>query len=209
MANPYTDLTMALAGVCQSAKLVHQFSHQGVADENAMRTSLKSLLNTAPSDTLDVYGGDLANLRLGLTTLLEQFGGHQGQFDAELGRYWMSLLVLENKLNKNTQAKSQLGVRIGNLMRQHQHVDLLDDQFLASVASVYVDVISPLGAKIQVKGSPLYLQQIAIHHRIRSALLCGMRSAVLWRQCGGSRLKLFFARKAYFQTAQQLLASIE
>lgn len=209
MANAYHDLTIALAGVCQSAKLVHQLSHQGVADEQAMKTCLKSLLNTAPRDTLDVYGGDLANLKLGLTTLLEQFGGAQGQFDADIGRYWMSLLVLEAKLNKNADANRELGVRIGNLARQHQHLELLDDQFLASVASVYVDVISPLGAKIQVKGAPLYLQQIAIHHRIRSALLCGMRSSVLWRQLGGSRLKLFFARKAYYQTAQQLLASIE
>ncbi|MBE2893965.1 high frequency lysogenization protein HflD [Spirabiliibacterium falconis] len=209
MANPYYDLTIALAGVCQSAKLVHQFSHQGVANDSAMYASLNSLLTIAPENTLDVYAGDLRNLRLGLHTLLEQFGGNQGQFDAEIGRYWMSLLVLENKLNKNAQAKAELGERIAHLVRQSQHVDLLDDQFLASVASVYVDIISPLGAKIHVKGSPLYLQQITMHHRIRSALLCGIRSAVLWRQCGGSRLKLFFARKSYYQMAQQLISSLE
>ncbi|MGV6987783.1 high frequency lysogenization protein HflD [Testudinibacter sp. P80/BLE/0925] len=204
----YHDLTLALAGVCQSAKLVQQFSERGSADQAAFAASLNSLVNTAPSSTLDVYGNDVANLRLGLTTLLEQVSGGKGELDMNVGRYWMSLLALESKLDKTPQSKQLLGHRIQGLARQLQHLDLLDEQMIASIADIYVDVISPLGAKIQVKGSPLYLQQSGIQNRVRATLLCGIRSAVLWRQLGGSRLKLLFSRNKYYQHAQQLYSSL-
>ncbi|MGR6980705.1 high frequency lysogenization protein HflD [Testudinibacter sp. P27/CKL/0425] len=204
----YHDLTLALAGVCQSAKLVQQFSEQGSADQAAFAVSLNSLINTAPDSTLAVYGGDPANLRLGLTTLLEQVSGAKGELDMNVGRYWMSLLALQGKLDANPQSKQLLGSRIQGLERQLQHFELLDEQMIANIAAIYVDVISPLGAKIQVKGSPIYLQQSGIQNRVRAALLCGIRSAVLWRQLGGSRLKLLFSRSKYQQAAQQIYSSL-
>ncbi|TNH07109.1 high frequency lysogenization protein HflD [Testudinibacter sp. TR-2022] len=204
----YHDLTLALAGVCQAAKLVRQFSEQGSADQAAFAVSLKSLINTSPKSTLDVYGDDPHNLKLGLSTLLEQVSGAKGEMDINVGRYWMSLIALEAKLEKNPQSKQLLGSRIQGLDRQLQHFELLDDQMIASIAAIYVDVISPLGAKIQVKGSPVYLQQTAIQNRVRATLLCGIRSAVLWRQLGGSRLKLLFSRNKYYQHAQQIYSSL-
>ena len=43
MAN-YYDITLALAGVCQAAKLVQQLALNGDADQTALETSLNSLL---------------------------------------------------------------------------------------------------------------------------------------------------------------------
>lgn len=203
----YYDLTLALAGVCQSAKLVQQFSEHGHADQAAFTVSFNSLINTAPDSTLAVYGGDRANLRLGITTLLEQISGGKSDLDLNVGRYWMSLLALQSKLDANLQSKQMLGNRIQDLGRQLQHFELLDEQMIANIAAIYVDVVSPLGAKIQVKGSPIYLQQQGIQNRVRAALLCGIRSAVLWRQLGGSRLKLLFSRSKYQQAAQQIYSS--
>ena len=74
----YHDLTLALAGVCQSAKLVQQFSEQGSADQAAFSVSLNSLLNLAPRSTLEIYGDEPANLKLGISTLLEQVSGGKG-----------------------------------------------------------------------------------------------------------------------------------
>ena len=50
MAN-YYDSTLALAGVCQAAKLVQQLALNGEADAAALETSLNSLLKTAPNTT--------------------------------------------------------------------------------------------------------------------------------------------------------------
>lgn len=204
MAKNYYDITLALAGVCQAAKLVQQFSTKGEADLEALETSLKTLLQTSPESTLAVFGQSEAQLKLGLETLLEQLNGG----GSDLSRYWISLLALEGKLHKNLQAKQELARRIQYLPTQLQHYQLLDEQMLSTLASIYVDVISPLGNKIQVTGSTLYLQQLAIHHRIRACLLAGIRSAVLWRQVGGSKWQLLFSRSKIIAMAKQIYSSI-
>ncbi|MFC0308739.1 high frequency lysogenization protein HflD [Gallibacterium trehalosifermentans] len=206
----YANLAIALAGVCQSAKLVQQLAHQGTVAEQDLSSTLESLLVIQADKTVDIYGGTLANLKLGLATLLEQLNGQNGRLDAELSRYWLSLLALESKLNNNAEKKQQLVDRIQYLPAQLEfHNDLLDNSMLAVLAGIYVDIISPLGAKIQVKGVPLYLQQPDIQNRIRACLLAGIRSAVLWRQLGGSKWKLLFFRRKLIQAAQQLYSSLK
>ncbi|MGC7559951.1 high frequency lysogenization protein HflD [Pasteurella sp. PK-2025] len=203
MAN-YYDITLALAGVCQAAKLVQQFAEKGQADQTALEVSLNSLLMTTPENTLAVFGGKESHLKLGLETLLEQMHGN----GSDLSRYWISLLALEGKLNKNPQAKTELARRIQYLPTQITHYHLLDEQMLSILASIYVDVISPLGNKIQVKGSTEYLQQIAMHHRIRACLLAGIRSAVLWRQVGGTKWQILFSRRKIVAMAKQIYSSL-
>ena len=204
MATNYYDITLALAGVCQAAKLVRQFALEGEADSAAVKISLETLLQTAPENTLAVYGGDERNLKLGLQTLLEQLNGST----EDLTRYWLGVLALSGKLDNNGDAKAELARRIQYLPTQLAHYDLLDDQMFATVAAMYVDIISPLGNKIQVKGSPLYLQQPAIHNRIRACLLTGIRSAILWRQVGGSKWQLLFFRRKIYDMAQQIYNSL-
>ncbi|MCW9699084.1 MULTISPECIES: high frequency lysogenization protein HflD [unclassified Avibacterium] len=199
----YYPITLALAGVCQAAKLVQQFAHNGRADSDAFKASLDSLLQTSPENTLAVYGGNEAHLKLGLQILMEQLNGR----DAELTRYWVSLLALEGKLNKSAQAKQQLAQRIAYLPSQLNFYHLLDEQMISNLASIYVDVISPLGNRIQVLGSPDYLQQQGIQHRIRACLLAGIRSAVLWRQVGGKKYQLLFSRSKIATTAQQIYST--
>ncbi|STO54149.1 lysogenization regulator [Canicola haemoglobinophilus] len=79
---------------------------------------------------------------------------------------------------------------------------------LSTLASIYVDIISPLGARIQVQGFPLYLQQLSIQNRIRACLLAGIRSAVLWRQMGGTKWQFLFSRRKLIATAQQIYSSL-
>ena len=203
MAN-YYDSTLALAGVCQVAKLVQQLALNGEADATALETSLNSLLKTTPNTTLDVFGGELNNLKLGLTTLCEQLNGSE----PELGRYWLSLLALAAKLNKTPEAKQELARRIQYLPTQLEHYHLLDEQMLSNFAGIYVDVISPLGRRIQVTGVTQYLQHLGTQNRIRAALLAGIRSAILWQQVGGTKWQLLFFRDKIAATAQHILSSL-
>ncbi len=200
----YTEITLALAGVCQAAKLVQQFATQGVADEKALHISLESLLQFNPPNTLAVYGGDLANLRLGLNTLCEQLNATQ----KDVGSYWLSLIALEGKLRKSDQARAELNSRMQRLPQQLVHYALESQQMCNILASIYVDVISPLGSKIKVYGNVDFLNSTSIPPLIRACLLAGMRSAVLWRQVGGTKWQLLFSRKKILHTAQHLLHSI-
>ncbi|TCP96534.1 high frequency lysogenization protein [Cricetibacter osteomyelitidis] len=208
MANFY-DITLALAGICQAAKLVQQFAHKGQADLEAFEQSLQTLLVTSPKNTLHVFGGNEANLHLGLTTLLEQINnGNAGELEMEVGRYWLSLLALEGKLNKNPEAKSELARRMQYLPNQTALFELTDQNMIDILGGIYVDVISPLGSRINVTGSALYLQQPAMQSRVRACLLAGMRAAVLWRQVGGTKWQMLFSRRKIATQAQQILSSL-
>lgn len=70
MAKNYYDITLALAGICQSARLVQQLAHDGQCDNVALRTSLSSILQTDPPNTLAVFGDHERVLKPGLETLL-------------------------------------------------------------------------------------------------------------------------------------------
>ncbi|PIJ51964.1 lysogenization regulator HflD [Erwinia sp. OLTSP20] len=206
MAKNDYDITLALAGICQSAHLVVQLAHQGQCDEQALRVSLGSLLERNPSSTLAVFGHDEANLRPGLETLMAVFHSHSRQgLGAELTRYSLSLMMLERKLSKNTAALDTLGQRIIQLDRQLAHYDLMSPTLLSAMASIYVDVISPLGPRIQVTGSATVLQNPQLQNKVRAALLAGMRAAVLWHQVGGGRLQLMFSRARLTGEAKKVL----
>jgi hypothetical protein len=57
---------------------------------------------------------------------------------------------------------------------------------LASLGGLYADTVSHLRPRVMVQGNPHYLGQAAIVSEIRAVLLAALRSAVLWRQLGGS-----------------------
>lgn len=153
-----------------------------------------------------MFGGQLNHLKIGLETLIGQLNNADN--NSYLTRYWLSLIGLEGKLNKNAAVKQELGQRIARLPAQLAYYDLFDSEMLANLAGIYSDLISPLGRKIHIVGSAELLQQPLIQHKIRACLLAGIRAAVLWRQVGGGKLQLLFARAKLVKTAQQLLSSI-
>ena len=207
MAKNYYDITLALAGICQSARLVQQLAHQGHCDSDAMHVSLNSVIDLNPDSTLGVFGGSEANLKLGLETLLGVLNANNRQgLNAELTRYTLSLMVLERKLNSAKGALQTLGERIDGLQRQLEHYDLESETLLSAMAGIYVDVVSPLGPRIQVTGSPAVLQSPQVQAKVRAALLAGIRAAVLWHQVGGGRLQLMFSRNRLTNQAKQILA---
>jgi high frequency lysogenization protein len=143
---------------------------------------------------------------VGLETLMGVLNANNKGPGAELTRYTISLMVLERKLNANKQAMNTLGERLGQLERQLAHFDLESDTIISALAGIYVDVVSPLGPRIQVTGSPAILQNPQVQAKVRATLLAGIRAAVLWQQVGGSRLQLMFSRNRLFKQAQNIVA---
>jgi high frequency lysogenization protein len=207
VAKQYHDITLALAGVSQAAMLVQQLAHQGHCDTDALHVSLNSVLDLNPPSMLAVYGGQEANLKPGLEALLGVLNaGQRHGIVADITRYTLSLVVLEKKLSANANALNTLGERIQGLQRQLDHFDVMSDTLISAMAGIYVDVISPLGPRIQVTGSPAVLQSAQVQAKVRATLLAGIRAAVLWRQSGGSRLQLMFSRNRLSTQARQILA---
>lgn len=202
------EQTFTFAAICQISNAVQRIARFGVIDEQQLHILLNTVMETSPENTLAVFGGDLANLRPGLNVLVDQLGNQNKQKDAEVTRYLVSLLALERKLAKSSLALKQLGQHIDDTKRQLQHFELTSETIVSSLAGTYVDVISPLGTKIQIAGEPEILKNPVNQAKIRALLLAGIRCAVLWRQIGGKRRHILFARSKYLECAQELINKI-
>ncbi len=209
MAKNYYDITLALAGICQAAHLVQQLAHQGQCQPDALNVSLRSVIDLNPGSTLAVFGNDEANLRLGLETLMAVLNSSSRQgMGAELTRYTLSLMVLERKLSGNKSALDTLAQRIGQLDRQLAHYELGSETITSAMAAIYVDVVSPLGPRIQVTGPPAVLQNPLLQSKVRATLLAGIRAAVLWQQVGGGRFQLMLSRQRLLREAKTILSRL-
>ncbi|OOF39455.1 lysogenization regulator HflD [Rodentibacter mrazii] len=202
----YHDMALALAGIYQATALVNQLAMKGkVENQEAFHTTVNSLFQTRPENTLAVFGGQIQHLKLGLETLIEQLSTLD---DRNIVNYWSGLLGLESLLNKNPEAKSELVKRIQRLQEQLTYHKLLDEHMLSIMANIYIDIISPLGRKIHIVGEENYLQQQFVQDKVRTCLLAGIRSAVLWRQVGGNKWRLLFFRGKIINAAKEIYSTI-
>lgn len=204
----YENMQLALAGVCQSAFLVKNLARTGKMDQLAFEASIESIVITDPKETIDTFGG-LGNLRIGIATLESQINNKSGRKDSEITRYIADILGLERKLTRNPKGLNELANRIEHIKRQKLHSSLFESQMVSNLASIYKDVISPLGSKIQVAGNPDILKQAGIQDKVRAMLLAGIRSAVLWRQLGGKRRNIIFQRNKILRVVHQLMQQLD
>ena len=140
--NSIEKQTITMAAICQASALVQKVARTGSIAEPDLAIMLNSIMKTSPDSILDVYGNDVAHLTLGLKTLVEQLGSQTKQKDPELTRYVVSLLGLERRLANKKNQFSLLGERIEQSQRQLAHYDITSDTLIASLASIYSDLLA-------------------------------------------------------------------
>lgn len=199
------DRAIALAGVFQAAFLAQQIARRGGTDESAFERSLESILQTRPEDVAAVYGGP-AGVRLGLMTLVRQLD-RPAERDLEITRHAVTLLQLAAKLKADPSRMSNLAEGIDGVAARLEHYPLTHENQVGELAELYQRNVSTLGTRVLLRGEPAYLENPANQARIRAVLLAGIRAAVLWLQCGGSRWRLLFGRRSLGAAARQLLAA--
>lgn len=206
----YHDIAIALAGVCQNALLVPQLANTGTCTSNSYISGIKSIVNTSPSSTADVFDG-LAHLQVGLNTLIKILTSNQKEH-VDIMRYVFGSLGIANKLRSNDAALEDISKRIVRLSSLYpdtssekiaEHLEELSYAF----AGIYSDIISPLTTKIKVTGKIEYLQNTLVQAKVRTALFACIRSAMLWYQVGGTRWQFLFSRKKIAQAAHDLLTT--
>lgn len=200
-----TNQVIALAGIAQAAALVQQLATTGKADEQALEATLASILKVNSDSVLDVYGNDLANLKLGLAHLNSQLAGYEIAYPDE-ARYAASLVFLEKQLVEQISMLKTISIGIERAKAQVEHFHLLHENVLANLGDLYLQTVSRLQPRIMVNGVPDYLSRQDVANKIRACLLAGIRSAMLWKQCGGRRWKFLFFRKKTQNEVQRLLA---
>jgi len=207
MTNNKNNQVLAFAAMCQCAQLVHNLARTGTIDNQQWQVCINSVLITDPEHPHDIYPSS-SDLFLGFKTMIEQLSDTSSGRNIEITKYVAGLIALERKLMKSQQSLASMSQRVDQVKRQLHHFELDDPAVIANLASIYSDIISPLGSKIKISGTPAQLQQKLVQEKIRALLLAGVRAAVLWRQMGGKRRHLLLARKELVTNAQQQLRRI-
>ncbi|MBO9663126.1 high frequency lysogenization protein HflD [Dokdonella sp.] len=194
---------IAMAGVLQACRLVRDVATQGRADAVAVQTSLASVFRFDADSAADVFGG-LNGLRSGLETLLDQF--ENDKRDLTLTQLVLGVLRLERKLSRRPAMLRELRGGIESIQRQVDHLGVAHTSVQARLAELYVATLSQLRPRVVVHGNPLQLADAQKVEQIRALLLAAVRAAVLWRQVGGSQLRLLMRRREYAMLARGLLS---
>ena len=196
------DRTIALAGVCQSAKLVKQIATTGMANNAVIESSIETLFRFDTNSVEEVFGG-LSGIGTGIRLLQKQFRSNKDR-DLDITRYVISLLILERKLSSDKNALNTVHDRLEEIHNSLEYFSLTHDNIFSKLGDLYKNTISPLGPKIVVTSDKPYLTNQQSAEKVRSLLLAGIRAAVLWRQCGGSRWHLLFSKKRYLDECNSI-----
>lgn len=205
--NSVENQTIALAGLFLSTGLVQTIANTGKFDEHNMRVALESLFTLDATTVESVYGSK-ANLKSGNRRLVDQLSGTGRSPDLQITHYTLNLLKLESKCQASPETMDRIrrGIESATLLRNHY--DTMDDEVVSLLAKIYTDNISTLTPRIVVHGNREYLEKDSHANSIRACLLAGVRAAVLWRQCGGSRWKIVSSRQKYVNQANEDLRGV-
>ena len=204
MSSPIPQRVLALAGLVQALAQVRRIAETGQSDAAAVQSMLDSVFRIDAESPEAVYGR-AANLAPGLRLLRDYFSKQQARDDG-LPRLAFSVLQLERRFNSESNTVSAVAGGIVQIAPQAQASGSSHPEVLSALGALYADTISHLRPRVMVQGNPHYLAQPAVVAEIRAILLSAVRSAVLWRQLGGSYWDFLLARKAMLETAEEWLA---
>ncbi|MFT5598532.1 MAG: high frequency lysogenization protein [Urechidicola sp.] len=201
---PLENQTIALAGVFQAASLVDQLSTIGKVNQPSFDCSFDSLFAFEAPTTIEVYG-DLASIQSGLKALEMYLSGKGDKPTKAMTYYILTLLKIAKQLKKNDGMSSKIFERLQAIDSQSKTFEFGRSNVTSKIAELYQETISTVSPRVIVKGEQSYLSNADTASKIRTLLLAGIRSAILWNQIGGSQWRLLFTRASYVQSAKKLL----
>jgi len=193
------ERVLALAGLVQALKQVRRIAETGQADASVLSTALDSVFRIDAESPEAVYGG-IGDLRPGLVLLRDYFGNRNK--DEALPRLALAVLQIERRFVRDGAMVQQVQEGIASTATIAGRLGSSHPDVLAALGKLYADTVSNLRPKVMVQGNPHYLGQADIVSEIRALLLAALRSAVLWRQMGGSLFDFLIGRR-------QMQAAIE
>ncbi|WP_123769630.1 high frequency lysogenization protein HflD [Vulcaniibacterium tengchongense] len=187
-----SERALALAGLVQALAQVRRVADTGQANAAILATAMDSVFRIDAPSPAAVFGGAEA-LRPGLTLLRDYFTNQAR--DEQLPRLALAVLQLERRFARDREmaARVQAGIRA-----QAGHAERLGSSHpdvLAALGGLYAETLSHLRPRVLVQGNPHYLGQATVVAEVRAILLAAVRSAVLWRQLGGSLWDFLLRRR--------------
>jgi len=198
------ERALAFAGLTQACKLVRQIADTGDAETAPLTVCIDSLFHF-DADSVEAIYGSASALRPGLLALVDQFASGTKR-DPMLLKLIASVIRIERSYSASRGMPEKIKQGLEQTARQREHWGPTHPTVLARLGELYAATISDLRPRIMVQGNPVYLSQQPVVAEIRAILLCGLRSAVLWRQLGGNQWDLYLRRAQLLSAAREWLA---
>jgi len=195
--------TLALAGLMHATWSVRQIAREGRIDDDDLAAAIEPVFALDPANVDEVYA-NAAWRRRAPAVLRAQLGVTGQTRDIETTRYAATLLHLERKLAKHQDVRAELRNGLESSARQLEHFSITHRSVIGGLGELYGRTISTLRPRVIVQGDAAHLENDHNADQVRALLLAGIRSAVLWRHSGGSRLKLILRRGRLLQAARDL-----
>lgn len=196
------DRVLALAGLAQALRQVRRVAETGQAEGQVLETALSSVFRIDAGSAPEVYGG-VANVRPGLM-LLRDYLANRGQ-DPLLPRLALAVTQLERRFDRDEAVAARVHAGVLEAAAEAERLGPAHPDVLTRLGALYADTVSHLRPRVLVQGNPHYLGQAAIVAEIRAMLLAALRSAVLWRQMGGTPWDFLLRRGAMARALDDLL----
>jgi high frequency lysogenization protein len=193
--------------------MVQQIARTGMYEQGAFEASIKSIFTLDSATPEGAYEG-IDNIGYGARVLLNQLGPKKPDSadartkEIEVTKYVIGVLVLERKLIKRNDLLNIITKGVEKATAQLEHFPITHDNVIANLADIYTQTISTLQPRIMVNGEQNFVSNTNNANKIRALLLSAIRSAVLWRQCGGTRWQMLFNRKSILTETQKILDEI-
>lgn len=201
------DRTLALAGVYQAAALARQLARRGYADQEPLHASVRSVLIIDAINTVSVFGG-IEGVRLGLLSIGRQSGSAG---DLEVAHYVVALCQLARRFYRDNEMVERVSSELSDIRREVsadvEH--LMSSANFERFADLYKETLSHLKPQVIVQGEQEHLSNAHVVAQIRTSLLAGVRSGILFGQLGGSRWQILVQRRRYMNNAIRLLSEID
>ena len=204
MDDAVREQTLALAALFQALSEIRRTARSGQCNGEDVTTCLNGLLLPFDGSVGDAFGGE-ERLLPGLQRLRDQLADPR---DTELTRYAVVLMHLERKLMRRRRLLSELADGLAQAQRQAEHFDNGHENVISGLADLYARTVSSLRPQILVQGERRWLEDTRNAERVRALLLASIRAITLWRNAGGSRVRLILGRNRLQQASEQLAREV-
>ena len=198
-ADPMHGRVLALAGLAQALAQVRRLADTGQANEEMLKACIDSVFRIEAASAAEVYGSPGA-VRPGLTLLRDYFTSQAK--DEQLPRLALAVVQLERRFVRDDEMSAHVRAGIEAQAPVAERLGSTHPDVLSALGALYSESLSHLRPRVLVQGNPHYLGQAQVVAEVRAVLLSAVRSAVLWRQLGGSLWDFLLRRR-------QMLAAIE
>ncbi|MBH44186.1 MAG: hypothetical protein CMD88_01845 [Gammaproteobacteria bacterium] len=181
--------TIALAAVHQSCWIIEKISWNGEYSTDSLMPLIHSIFKIDSTSIQDIYG-DISKLTIGLKHLKDEITNITNNYETK--KYFKDLIYLADGLSRRT----DISVLIQNTLQEYNQIIKQENPTIIEqsekLSSLYLNTLSKIEPRIVITGDNKYLTIPKNASIIRTALFAGLRAVYLWKQSGGTRIKLFF-----------------